>query len=209
MDIINQVQIPEKSKDEIKNMLRLQCQKMGAEDKVEEVTNATHAFVDCAKGLVDVNQLKNEIEKAKPNGALDEVFKKYCAKTPELKTCIHTLLDGVSPCLDATARDQLTSAKNGSDQLIDFVCYKDGDRIALFISEHGPECFQDKANAIRECANTIKDSVKTVEDAKNMTLTLSGCIVTALEGCSTPTPSNMAESLFRYVRKGSPCSETP
>lgn len=33
-------------------------------------------FVECVMGLVDVNVLKREIEEAKPNGALDEVFKK-------------------------------------------------------------------------------------------------------------------------------------
>ena len=57
-------------------------------------------------------------------------FTRYCAKTPELKTCIYTLLDGVSPCLDPKAQEHMTLVKNGTNQLIDFVCYKDGDRIA-------------------------------------------------------------------------------
>ena len=34
------------------------------------------SFFDCVKGLFDADTLKKEIEDAKPNGALDEVFKK-------------------------------------------------------------------------------------------------------------------------------------
>ncbi|KAJ8732942.1 hypothetical protein PYW07_015541 [Mythimna separata] len=207
--------ISDDKRAQLREMLRAQCQKNNAEDKVEQVETAGKTFVDCVKGLIDVATLQREIEEAKPNGALDEVFKKYCAKTPELKTCIYNLLDGVSPCIDSNARDQMTSFKNGTNQFIDFICYKDGDRIALFIAEGGPQCFQSKANEIRECATNIKDSFSSIEAAKALTLDqkcakfdeLSACIVTKLEGCETPTPSNMAESLFRFVRKGSPCNK--
>ncbi|CAB3243053.1 unnamed protein product [Arctia plantaginis] len=198
---------------ELKNMLTTQCQKNGAEDKVDEVENSGKAFVECVKGLIDVDTLKREIEEARPNGALDEVFKKYCAKTPQLKSCIHNLLDGVTPCVDTEAKGHITEAKNATDLLIDFVCYKDGDRIALFIAEGGPQCFQSKVNEIKTCGDTLKNSVSSVEEAKNLTIEqrcakydeLVTCVVGKLETCDTPTPSNMFESLAKYVRNSTPC----
>lgn len=38
--------------------------------------------------------------------------------------------------------------------LLNFVCYKDGDQIALFIAEKGPECFSDKKNQLFDCFNS-------------------------------------------------------
>ncbi|XP_023940041.2 27 kDa hemolymph protein [Bicyclus anynana] len=210
---LGQYQITEDQKNQFKEVLTKYCKQNGAEDKVEDVQNAIKSFVDCVKGIFDAETLKKEIEDAKPNGALDEVFKKYCAKSPQLKTCIHNAFTGVSPCLDSNVRDRINIADNATDQLIDFVCYKDGDRIALFIAEGGPECFQTKTNEIRECATTARGSISSVEDAKRLTVSeqcakfdeMTSCIVTALEGCETPTPGNMAESLFRFVRRSSPC----
>uniref|UniRef100_A0A2A4J1E9 27 kDa hemolymph protein n=1 Tax=Heliothis virescens TaxID=7102 RepID=A0A2A4J1E9_HELVI len=213
--LADEFSLPEDKRAQLRSMLREQCKKNNAEDKVDQVENVGKNFVDCVKGLFDMETLKKEIEEAKPNGALDEVFKKYCAKTPELKSCIYNLLDGVTPCVDSNIREQINSAKNGTDQFIDFVCYKDGDRIALFIAEGGPQCFQSKANEIRACADNIRQGFSSIEEAKALTLAqkcgkfdeLSTCVVNKLEGCETPTPANMAESLFRFVRKGSPCND--
>ncbi|XP_022816089.1 27 kDa hemolymph protein-like [Spodoptera litura] len=199
---------------QMREILREYCKKNNAEDKFEDVQNAGKVFIDCLKGLVNVETLQNEIEEAKPNGALDEVFKKYCAKTPQLKTCIQNLFDGMSPCLSNEAREKLPVAMNGTTQLIDFVCYKDGDRIALFIAEGGPQCFQSKANDIRECGAKIKESFPSIEAAKSLGLAgtcgkwdeVTSCIVNKLETCETPTPGNMAESLFNFVRRATPCN---
>lgn len=36
---------------------------------------------------------------------------------------------------------------------------------------------------------------------------LQGCVVKLLQGCPDPTPSNIIDSLFNFVRKSSPCSK--
>nr|P83632.1 RecName: Full=27 kDa hemolymph protein; AltName: Full=P27K; Short=27k; Flags: Precursor [Galleria mellonella]CAE02611.1 27k hemolymph protein [Galleria mellonella] len=207
--------VNEQTTQQIRDTLKAQCKKNGAEDKAQDVENAAKNFVECVKGLFDFSTIKKEIEDAKPNGALDEVFGKYCAKSPQLKTCIHTLTTSATPCLEASVREQVGPINNGADQLIDFICYKDGDRIALFIAEGGPECFQEKSEGIRACAEKLKNNVGSVEAAQSLTLVeqcgkydeLTACIIKSLEECSTPTPGNMAESLFRFVRKGSPCNK--
>lgn len=39
------------------------------------------------------------------------------------------------------------------EQLLGFVCHKDGDQIALFIAEKGPECFAAKKDEMWRCVN--------------------------------------------------------
>lgn len=38
-------------------------------------------------------------------------------------------------------------------KFLNFVCYKDGDQIALFIAEKGPECFEQQKPALIQCFN--------------------------------------------------------
>lgn len=42
------------------------------------IQNAKQRAEECLKGLIDFKQLTEEMEKAKPTGDLDEVFRKYC-----------------------------------------------------------------------------------------------------------------------------------
>ncbi|XP_075970850.1 27 kDa hemolymph protein-like [Anticarsia gemmatalis] len=213
--VLAEYELPSDKRAQMRELLREQCKKSGAEDKVDEVQNVFKNFVDCLKNLIDVHTVQKEIEEAKPNGALDEVFKKYCAKSPQLKTCLHNLFDGVAPCIGSESLEHLNSAKNSSDQLIDFVCYKDGDRIALFIAEGGPECFQSKASDIKTCADNFKNSFTSLEDAKKLTVAercakldqLKSCVVSKLETCETPTPANMFESLVNFVAANTPCKK--
>ncbi|CAK1552880.1 unnamed protein product [Leptosia nina] len=213
--VLSDLIVTDAQREQFKQVIKETCKRNGAEEKSDDIENSIKGFVDCIKGLINIETVKKEIEEAKPNGALDEVFKKYCAKSPELKTCINSLADGVTPCLETAIRENIDNGKKSVDQLVDFVCYKDGDRIALFIAEGGPECFQEKSGAIRECANKAKEGINSLESFKKLTRdeqcgkfdNLAACVVKALEECSTPTPGNMAESLFRYVKNGSPCKK--
>ncbi|CAG9132781.1 unnamed protein product [Plutella xylostella] len=205
--------LSDEQKNKFHDMVLAQCQKNKADGSAQQVEAAGNDFLKCFGDIIDPKTLRDEIEAAKPNGALDEVFKKYCAKSAQLKTCVHTLTGTISPCLDAGARQHLPLLDNGTDQLLDFVCYKDGDRIALFIAEQGPECIQAKMPAIRACVEPLLGNEAQAAQLETLTLNeqcakadaLFACVVKALEQCDTPTPANMAEALFRFVRKGSPC----
>uniref|UniRef100_A0AAU6PAU0 Venom peptide n=1 Tax=Comana monomorpha TaxID=1555636 RepID=A0AAU6PAU0_9NEOP len=213
--VLAEYQIPEDRRQQIRSTITEHCKKNGAEDKVEQVENAGKNFVECIKGLIDPQTIQNEIAAARPKGELDVVFKKYCDKSSQFKGCFHSLVSGIEPCMEQRVRDHIGEANSAVDQLIDFVCFKDGDRIALFIAEGGPECFGQKSAAIRDCAENITKSVHSVEAAKALSINeqcgkfdeLTTCIVSSLEQCSSPTPANMMDSLFRYIRKDSPCKD--
>ncbi|XP_063361305.1 27 kDa hemolymph protein-like [Cydia amplana] len=212
--VLGEYQVTEEQRQQVRTAIGEVCKKANAEDKTSEVQAAVHTFTECLKGLFNIDQIKTEIEEAKPNGALDEVFKKYCAKSSQLKACINTAITGVTPCVPNDLRVHLPTASNATDQIIDFVCYKDGDRIALFIAEDGPKCFQEKAEDIKACAEKIKGGISSVDEAKALSTEnkckkldeLSSCVVSKLETCENSTPANMAESLFKFVKKASPCN---
>uniref|UniRef100_T1GRW5 Uncharacterized protein n=1 Tax=Megaselia scalaris TaxID=36166 RepID=T1GRW5_MEGSC len=115
--------------------------------------------------------------------------------------------------------------------LLDFVCYKGGNQIALFIAEKGPECLNSTQEPIQNCVNAtfgkyqqnITDLSAKVMDQENKVdfnelpkLKLGPelcsdieeaeqCIVKELEKCSEITPANIVESLFRFIKKETEC----
>lgn len=60
----------------------------------------------------------------------------------------------LEPCLDEKEIEVQTTFVKIFTNLLNFVCYKDGDQIALFIAEKGPECFNDKKDQLIDCFNS-------------------------------------------------------
>lgn len=82
------------------------------------------------KGLIDIEVAKNELEEAKKTGSMDEVFGKYCNKRPQAKECVLSFIDSIKPCLEETEKQALNVTLGVVKQLSEFVCFRDGDRIA-------------------------------------------------------------------------------
>lgn len=65
------------SLDDVKNLFREKCVNVsGSEAAYEKAIEGSKQFVQCAAALVNVTELNNEIEAAKPIGELDTVFQK-------------------------------------------------------------------------------------------------------------------------------------
>nr|BAN20856.1 conserved hypothetical protein [Riptortus pedestris] len=218
--IKNLFELPEINEGE--GMLQAKCLKNGGNESFTTALAARDNFQQCVAGLVDITALKKEINAAKPTGDLDTVFKKYCRKTPTLKGCIQDLLDGTANCLADTEQTQMTVFQNITDSLMNFICYKEGDRIALFIAEGGPECLTNKMESIQNCVNSTMTSAQANLNSKNISTDeipeiafdsekcgyftqVQKCVVQVLEDCSEPTPANIIGSLFDFVRKSTPC----
>lgn len=92
--------------------------------------------------------------------------------------------------------------------------------LLVFIAENGPECFTNKSLDIQNCMNeTFKgymgSEMPTIDNLPDLVLgekecmdmdKLQICIVNVLEKCSESTPANLVESLFKFVRKETPCN---
>lgn len=197
------------------------CEQNGGPEAFNNAHNAFNQLTSCLQILVNMEILQQELEEAKPNGMIDEVFKKYCLKKTNFMNCFTTMLDASKPCFTVKERDHLNTVYNVSRELADFVCFKDGDRIALFISEGGAECFQEKQSDLQKCYNQTAgqnanfdlnslspDNLPTLsfdeKQCKEMSVT-QVCVVKVLETCQKPAAANIVDSLFKFLVKKTPC----
>ncbi|XP_043478413.1 27 kDa hemolymph protein-like isoform X2 [Leptopilina heterotoma] len=211
---------------EFENVIKKKCEKNGGPTAYETAKKGILDLGACVTSLVNVTQLNKEIEDAKPTGDLDEVFAKYCRKSTILKHCVRNWTEALKPCLEPPEQALEPIVLNITNSLLDFICFKEGDRIALFISTDGPKCFQDKQLVIQQCLNsTYGESVQNISTNVNniseMTLPLfvldhkscsdlvklQVCVVKELETCDDQTPANIAEALFNFVIRVTPCEK--
>uniref|UniRef100_A0A182MWE9 Protein TsetseEP domain-containing protein n=1 Tax=Anopheles culicifacies TaxID=139723 RepID=A0A182MWE9_9DIPT len=208
--------------EDIQQMIKEKCSRVaGSDASYEEAEQAAQQFGDCMKDLVDFSDLQEEIKKAKPTGDLDTVFNKYCRRRSAAIECIDTFSNKIDVCLENEEKDSKVVAVNIVHGLLNFVCHKDGDQIALFIAEEGPECFSDQKDALVDCVNgTLSgylndDSAPATNGVPKLVMgkkqcdemnSLQECMVQALEGCKESTPANLVESLFKFVRRETPCA---
>lgn len=177
--------------------------------------------MECVQKLVNVTALPEEIEKAKPNGNLDLVFNKYCNKRKDALECVDEFTKSIDPCLTTEEKDQKIVFINITKSLLEFICHENGNQIALFIAEEGPECFTSKQEDLESCFNTTMGKyfggeMPTIDNLPTLIIKedncrdmdkLEGCVVKELEKCKESTPANLVEALFRFVRKETPCAQ--
>ncbi|XP_011501440.1 PREDICTED: 27 kDa hemolymph protein-like [Ceratosolen solmsi marchali] len=228
---LKNLNISELPLDDAQNILKKKCEKNGGPGSYDIAKKAGVEVLGCIKDLVNFTILKEEMDKARPTGDLDEVFKKYCRKKPILKNCMADFTTAIEPCLEPEEKENKKIVHNITDKILNFICFKEGDRIALFIAAKGPECFQNKAKVITECANATSGSYSSkipinpanglaaLSEIKNIPSLifdnktcrnmdkLQTCVVTALEGCDDPTPANLLDSIFNYIKKVTPCEK--
>lgn len=85
---------------------------------------------ECVEAQVNVTTIQEELEVAKKTGSMDEVFAKYCKKIPDVMNCVKNVTEAFKPCLEDKEKESLKILANITESLLDFACYKDGDRIA-------------------------------------------------------------------------------
>nr|CAB59576.1 EG:103E12.2 [Drosophila melanogaster] len=185
----------------------------------KSIEDAGIHLAECLSGLANMTEIQAEIEEASPKGDLDVVFEKYCLRLPQAKTCLKNFNDAILPCLTTDEKTHNAVLQRIADKLLEFICYKNGDQIALFIAEEGPECLQQSREGIANCLNSsfagyLPKSISPEWDLPQLVLgpkqcvdlyAFETCTVSLLEKCDTITPSNIVESMFRYVRKESSC----
>lgn len=116
--------------EEAKNLFREKCTKNGGPNAFD---NAEHAQVEmrqCLQSLINITELQAEMERYKPTGDLDIVFKNYCNKRSNLRACVSNFTQTVEHCLDEKEKENKKIVLNITDSLLEFICYKEGDRIA-------------------------------------------------------------------------------
>lgn len=212
------------TQEDVENVLRDKCLKAsGNSSAYEEVKNGAMILSECLTSLVNMTSVQEEIELATPKGDLDIVFNKYCNKRPDAIKCIHEFKKVVDPCLEPEEGKHSEVFVRIITSLLNFVCHKGGDQIALFIAEGGPECFDQSKKTLEDCMNkTFSNYMQNspgIPSLENLPQFIMGpkqcqemdelqtCVVDALEKCEDITPANIVDSMFRFIRNETSCPE--
>ncbi|XP_016952050.1 27 kDa hemolymph protein [Drosophila biarmipes] len=229
-----QTQLPEQiaksnfSLGDAKELFRNKCVEVAGEEAgghaYGEIESGFMVLTECLNGIVNYTAMQEEIQEASPKGELDVVFNKYCSRRASAVQCVDTFTAQLAPCLVAEEREGQDVIKQIIQSLLNFVCHKDGDQIALFIAEKGPECIESQKENIQQCVNNtfaeyfnlqdVQDNrIKTIpkltvgqKQCDDM-LNLQACVVSKLETCSDITPANLVESMFNFVRNQTLCRD--
>lgn len=118
------------SVEEAKNLFREKCTKNGGPNAFDNAQRAQVEMGQCLQSLINITELQAEMEKYKPTGDLDIVFKNYCNKRSNLRACVNNFTQTVEQCLDEKEKENKKIVLNITDSLLEFICYKEGDRIA-------------------------------------------------------------------------------
>uniref|UniRef100_A0A6B2E693 Putative conserved secreted protein n=1 Tax=Phlebotomus kandelakii TaxID=1109342 RepID=A0A6B2E693_9DIPT len=213
--------------EDFRKLFKNKCNSVSGSDAAfEAIEESTGQLMECLTGLFNFSTLSEEIEKAQPNGELDTVFNKYCRRRHDATDCIMNFTRMLEPCLTPEEISHKEVYTNISKSLLGFVCHKDGDQIALFIAEKGPECFQERKDAVIACFNkTFPMALGHINEIGNEPLSmeklpkfvfgpdqchdmerLQMCIVEELEKCEESTPANLVDSAFKFIRNNTPCT---
>lgn len=82
----------------------------------------------------------------------------------------------------------------------------------MFIAEKGPECFEERSDALQECGMKTfsKYMPKNPDDVSSSDIfsakcddldPLQKCAVAELEKCNNTTPGNLVDSMFKAIKK--------
>lgn len=161
--------------DGAKKALKEKCVNVsGTEAAYTRAVEAADTLKECTVTLIDLERLQKDIEEAAPIGELDTVFNKYkrgfslfqlryliivsicryCRNRTIAIDCLTNFGQALEPCLDATEIDFERIFISIVTKLLDFVCYRDGDMVALFIAENGPKCINDNKDQLIACFNS-------------------------------------------------------
>ena len=216
------------SLEDAKALLRKKCKKAATltdtTDIYDKVEKAALKLTRCANEIVNITLIMEEVEDARPRGELDNVFQKYCDKQPLAEKCLHDFNAALKPCLTREERQQNDVMMRIVTSLLNFICYKNGDQIALFIAEEGPECLEANKENISNCMNATFSAYLPRQENGSIASNLvelpelvlgpkqcidlrdfEECVLSYLEKCNEITPANIIESMFRYVKNETKC----
>ncbi|ALC48169.1 CG14629 [Drosophila busckii] len=211
---------------DLQRLLQQKCGKANAQNATalsENIERGAGKLFECINGLANITVIMEEVERARPRGDLDVVFEKYCRRMPQARQCLNDFNAALLPCLSEPERQHNAMMSRIMDKLLQFICYKDGDQIALFIAEEGPECLEQHREHMGSCLqSSFGHYLPTGLNISTATLPdlvlgprqcvelhdLETCVLRHLEQCSNITPSNIVEAMFRYVRKESNCQQS-
>jgi len=198
-----------------------QCRAQGIRDPDKFVEDIQDNAKRCVEENINSTALQQDIEKYSKNGELDELFVSRCRDLPPvILPCMEQRLDELGQCLNETER-----GKNYTGTLMaalsaafDFLCFNNGERIAIFLGERGQECAKSNktGQSVRDCLSAHNLTEAAPDVLANLVYGFSEqncarlfvaheCLADGLKHCDDPTPANVVDSLLLAFEKPLPC----
>ncbi|KAI9552020.1 hypothetical protein GHT06_022357 [Daphnia sinensis] len=198
-----------------------ECERVNGSEAIEEIRDSMTVLTECISSKINIHNITEEIKEASPKGILDEVFAKYCNQVPAIKQCRIPVISAMQVCLSDQADQDLEVLDEAMNAALDFMCYKGGERIAIFMSENGTDCFLSNVDNIATCLNgslpemeaaitnmqTTNTSIFNDENCR-LESRMKACVIDGLKTCSDPTPANVVEGLIDSMIKRTPCHKS-
>ncbi|KAK4875014.1 hypothetical protein RN001_011436 [Aquatica leii] len=206
--------------EEIIEAAQKKCEENGGKEAFDRLMVAKDEIQECFQSNFNLTHIEGELNEKRKNGSMDEVFAKYCKKRPIIEACLKNLTNAVEPCLEESEKSSVKLLVSITENFIDFGCYKDGDRLAMFLAEGGLECVKNKSAELESCANkTLSHRIPANFALTSVPLlvfnndgcqdyfNLQSCVVSTLEGCSDHTSANLVDAMFKFIRRSTPCKD--
>ncbi|KAJ8920154.1 hypothetical protein NQ315_011814 [Exocentrus adspersus] len=207
--------------EDVENVLKEKCKKQGAENAVDKLKDQQDLVKGCVESHVNYTVVIEELEEAKKTGSMDEVFGKYCKKWPSIYSCFDNVTATARLCMDDKEEKAFNKSQKILNELQEFMCFKDGDRLAMFVAEGGVECVQEQKEGVQNCINsTVGTRIPDSEDFSVTNLPtflfsakdcqdfdkIRVCVNNELEKCKDSTPANIVDAFFKFLKKHMPCT---
>ncbi|KAG5898151.1 hypothetical protein JTB14_034007 [Gonioctena quinquepunctata] len=206
--------------EQVEKVLRDKCAEKGSADTIDLLKEEQKNAQQCVEAYINMTVVQEELEEAKKTGSMDEVFAKYCKKWPDIYTCFDNATVLARQCMREKEEASFNKTLEILAELQEFSCFKDGDRLAMFVAEGGIECISERKEGVQECLNnTLSGRVPNTDDMSVANLPvflfsdddcddfdeIRKCINTELEKCSESTPANIVDAFLKFIKKQMPC----
>ncbi|XP_071547184.1 27 kDa hemolymph glycoprotein-like isoform X2 [Panulirus ornatus] len=180
--------------------------------------NATN-FKESLKNTVDCQQqiINDFLQEMNPNIQNEqEIIRKACSFEKHIMKCNENINREIQRCLIGQERDVMNITLKTMRAAVDYVCYNDGERIALFLDNDGWECVLSQMNNIYTCVREKLASVESLaleelssigfsDDVCKIVNDIPHCVVEYTGKCNDSTPSDILDSLHKHILKMTPC----
>lgn len=211
--------------EDLRDSFFAQCREQGISEPEDFLERVRDNAMRCVLDNLNVTEIQADITKHMENSDLDVLFSSRCQTLPPIMlSCARDRLGELEQCLNDTqrAKNYTETLMAGLEAAVDFLCFKDGERIAIFLGEKGQECVssnqtgQDLQKCLKEhdlydengegVGDTISSLVYGYSEENCRRLFIAhDCVAGALKHCDDPTPSNVVDSLLNAFEGPLPC----
>ncbi|KAK4875012.1 hypothetical protein RN001_011434 [Aquatica leii] len=147
----------------------------------------------------------NQTDASEGKMILNQFFQDLCYKKHKYMKHVSKVIATLLACAGTNEKNLVETGVDVFEKAVEYVCYKNGKRIALFFWRDGYECLMNNTEAIRQCDANVFDAKSLINCEKY--LKLQKCVENAIRNCDVLTPINMIYAFMKHLYLQLSCQE--